>query len=90
MAGPTTDAELVSRCRSGDQAAWNELVVDACLGAPVGTVLPLAGKDFRVVGTTQGEVMNLVADSGNSVNVSSINCGSGAQSAPYFVFGLRG
>ena len=26
MAGPTTDAELVSRCRTGDQAAWNELV----------------------------------------------------------------
>jgi RNA polymerase sigma factor (sigma-70 family) len=26
VAGPTTDAELVSRCRSGDQAAWNELV----------------------------------------------------------------
>ena len=26
MAGAITDAELVSRCRSGDQAAWNELV----------------------------------------------------------------
>src|SRR3977135_2836256 len=26
VAGTTTDAELVSRCRSGDQAAWNELV----------------------------------------------------------------
>jgi RNA polymerase sigma factor (sigma-70 family) len=26
VAGAITDAELVSRCRSGDQAAWNELV----------------------------------------------------------------
>ena len=26
MAGVATDAELVARCRSGDQAAWNELV----------------------------------------------------------------
>jgi RNA polymerase sigma-70 factor (ECF subfamily) len=26
VAGPITDAELVSRCRSGDQEAWNELV----------------------------------------------------------------
>ena len=26
MAEPTTDAQLVSRCRDGDQAAWNELV----------------------------------------------------------------
>ena len=26
MAGLTTDAELVARCRAGDQSAWNELV----------------------------------------------------------------
>jgi len=26
VAEPTTDAQLVSRCRDGDQAAWNELV----------------------------------------------------------------
>ena len=26
VADAATDAELVSRCRSGDQAAWNELV----------------------------------------------------------------
>jgi hypothetical protein len=26
MAGPMSDGELVRRCRTGDQAAWNELV----------------------------------------------------------------